>query len=197
MKNNNKISDETLFSKIKQGNILAFDTLFTRYYKNLSFYSNKIIRNGEIAEDIVQELFIKIWENRETIHIEKNVKSYLYRSVYNKSVNYLRDNKSLKSNDNLDLNAANHQSYFNADNDILYFELESKLFEIIDSLPEKQKKVFLLKRLDNYSYKEIALELGISEKMVGKYLSKAAIKLRTAISEYNSSLSINLLFFLI
>jgi RNA polymerase sigma-70 factor (ECF subfamily) len=195
--NSNKISDEALFVKIRESNILAFDTLFARYYKNLCFYSNKITGNGEIAEDIVQELFIKIWENRETILIEKFVKSYLYRSVYNRSVNYLRDNKNLKNNVSIDLNTTNHQSYYNADNDILYFELESKLFEIIDSLPEKQKKVFLLKRLENYSYKEIALELCISEKMVEKYLSKAIHKLRRELSEYHSPSSITLLFFLI
>ena len=194
--NSNKISDETLFINIKESNVLAFDTLFARYYKNLCYYSNKIVSNGEIAEDIVQELFIKIWETREKILIEKFVKAYLYRSIYNRSINYLRDNKNLKNNVSNDLNMATQHSYNNADNDILYFELESKLFEIINSFPEKQKKVFLLKRFDNFTYKEIAQELDISEKMVEKYLSKATKKLRDALQGYKSNSITNFFFFL-
>lgn len=190
------ISDEVLYSKLRESNIPAFNTLFARYYKNLCFYCKRIIENNEIAEEIVQEVFVKIWEDRDNIQIKNRVKPYLYRSVYNRSVNYLRDNKNSINNITIDLNATNQISSFEADNDILFFELETKLFALIDTFPEKEKKVFVLKRLENYSYKEIAQELGISEKMVEKYLYKATKKLRVALSQYKSSSTINLLFFL-
>jgi len=193
----NNISDAALFVKIKEGDIPAFDMLFTRHYKNLCFYSQRIIRKGEIAEEIVQELFIRVWENRGNIQIGSSVKSYLYRSVYNRSMNHIRDNKYLQNTTGMDSGITNQEGYYNADNDILYVELELKLFEIINSLPEKQKKVFLLKRLEHYTYKEIAQELGISEKMVEKYLSKAVGKLHDELTEYTSPLPPNLfLFFL-
>lgn len=188
-----QVSDEILFSKISDDNGLAFNTLFTRYYKKLCYYANQITNNGEMAEEIVQELYIRIWENRKTLAVEKSVKAYLYRSTYNRSVNAIRDNKKFAV---ADADILNIESYHNADNDILYFELEAKLFEIIDAFPEKQRNVFILKRFDNLSYKEIAAELNMSERMVEKYLSNSIKLLREALSGYNNTLPGYFIFFL-
>lgn len=73
----NELSDNVLFEKIAQSNILAFDTLFVRYYKKLCYYSNSITRKKEISEEVAQDVFIKVWENRESLQIEKSIKSYL------------------------------------------------------------------------------------------------------------------------
>lgn len=193
--NSYPVSDEALFSKIQEDNTFAFNTLFTKYYKSLCHYANKIIGKPAKAEDIVQELFIRIWENRLTIQIGKSVKSYLYRSVYNRSVNYIRDTKALGNTIELYSGCIYQESYYNADNEILLSELETKLFEIINSFPEKQKNVFLLRRFENLSYKEISQNLNMSEKMVEKYLSKALAILREALIEYRGHLLI-ILFFL-
>lgn len=190
---NNQISDEILLSKIKDNNGSAFNTLFTRYYKKLCFYAERITHNGDQAEEVVQELFIRIWENRKTIEVDKSVKAYLYRSTYNRSVNALR---SLKKFEVVEEEKISEKSYQCADNDILYFELEVRLFEIIDSFSEKQRNVFIMKRFDNRSYKEIAAELSMSERMVEKYLSKSLSALRQALNEYNKPLPVYFMFFL-
>lgn len=188
-----QISDEILLSKVKNDNGLAFNTLFTRYYKKLCYYSERITGNGEQAEEVVQELFIRIWENRQTLEVEKSFKAYLYRSTYNRSVNALRSIKKFETTGEETINA---QSYHYADNDILYFELEARLFEIIDAFPEKQRTVFIMKRFDNRSYKEIAAELCMTERMVEKYLSKSLSVLRKELSEYNKPLPGYFVFFL-
>lgn len=190
---NNQISDEILLSKIKDNNGSAFNTLFTRYYKKLCFYAERITHNGDQAEEVVQELFIRIWENRKTIEVDKSVKAYLYRSTYNRSVNALR---SFKKFEVVEEEKISEKSYQCADNDILYFELEVRLFEIIDSFSEKQRNVFIMKRFDNRSYKEIAAELSMSERMVEKYLSKSLSALRQALNEYNKPLPVYFMFFL-
>ena len=190
---NEQISDEILLSKVKNDNGLAFNTLFTRYYKKLCYYAERITHNGDQAEEVVQELFIRIWENRKTIEVDKSVKAYLYRSTYNRSVNALR---SLKKFEAIEAEKISEESYQCADNDILYFELEVKLFEIIDAFSEKQRNVFIMKRFDNRSYKEIAAELDMSERMVEKYLSKSLSALRQALDEYNKPLPVYFMFFL-
>lgn len=190
---NTQISDEILLSKIKDNNGSAFNTLFTKYYKKLCFYAERITHNGDQAEEVVQELFIRIWENRKTIEVDKSVKAYLYRSTYNRSVNALR---SLKKFEVVEEEKISEKSYQCADNDILYFELEVRLFEIIDSFSEKQRNVFIMKRFDNRSYKEIAAELSMSERMVEKYLSKSLSALRQALNEYNKPLPVYFMFFL-
>ncbi|HEY3370347.1 MAG TPA: RNA polymerase sigma-70 factor [Prolixibacteraceae bacterium] len=179
-----ELSDHVLYEKIAQSNVLAFDTLFVRYYKKLCYYSHTITRKNEISEEVVQDVFIKIWANREFLQIEKSIKSYLYRSVYNLSVNVLRDNKKLNNSVEIDSNCSDFKSYDNADNDILFNELEFRLFETINSFPEKQKNVFILKRFDGLSYKQISVELNMSEKMVEKYVSKSLTSLRNELIEY-------------
>jgi len=182
----NELSDNVLFEKIAQSNVMAFNTLFVRYYKKLCYYSNKITRNNEISEEVVQDVYIKVWGNREFLHIEKSIKSYLYRSVYNLSVNALRNNNRLNNSVEIDSNCIDFKSYDNADNDILLNELEFRLFETINSFPEKQKNVFILRRFKELSYKQISTELNMSEKMVEKYVSKSLVTLRNKLIEYKN-----------
>jgi RNA polymerase sigma-70 factor (ECF subfamily) len=185
---NIELSDNTLFEKIRLSNVLAFNTLFIRYYKKLCFYSYKITSKKELSEEVVQDLFVKIWENRKSLQIEKSIKPYLYRSVFNLSTNAIRDNKKLSSMVEISSLNLEHESYDKADNDILLNELESKLFEAINLFPEKQKQVFILRRFDGLSYKQISAELNISEKMVEKYISKSLAILRKELFEYKKSL---------
>jgi len=184
-----ELSDNVLFEKVTQNNVLAFDTLFVRYYKKLCYYSYKIICKKEISEEVVQDVFIKVWENRESLQIEKSIKSYLYRSVYNLSVNAIRNNKRLNNSVEIDSNCRNFKSYDNADNDILLNELEFRLFETINSFPEKQKNVFILRRFDGLSYKQISTELNMSERMVEKYVSKSLVALRHELIEYKKPIA--------
>ncbi|HAH24880.1 MAG TPA: hypothetical protein DCL77_14195 [Prolixibacteraceae bacterium] len=190
-----ELSDNLLFEAITLSNVLAFDTLFVRYYKKLCYYSNKITNKNEISEEVVQDVFVKIWENRQGLQIEKSIKSYLYRSVYNLSVNAIRDNKNLSNSVEIGSNCLNHQSFDNADNDILLNELESRLFETINSFPENQKNVFILRRFEGLNYRQISKELKISERMIERYVSKSLSALRKEMIEYKKPLPTYFIFF--
>ncbi|HKI90120.1 MAG TPA: sigma factor, partial [Draconibacterium sp.] len=76
-------NDKILFEKINKNDVKAFETLFHRYYKSLCLYAAKIIKNDSAAEEIVQDLFVKLWEKRNTLEIKISVKNYLVRSVKN------------------------------------------------------------------------------------------------------------------
>lgn len=189
------LTDNVLFEQVTQGNVLAFDTLFVRHYKNLCFYSCKVTCKKEISEEVVQDVFVKIWENRASLQIEKSIKSYLYRSVYNLSVNAIRDNKKINSSVEIDSACLNRQGTDNADGDILLNELESRLFGIINSFPERQKEVFILRRFDGLSYKQISAQLEMSERMVEKYISKSLSALRNELAEHRETLPHYFIFF--
>lgn len=190
----NELLDSVLIEKIAQSNVRAFDTLFVRYYQKLCYYSNKITRQNEISEEVVQDVFIKVWENRESLHIEKSIRSYLYRAVYNLSVNAIRNNKKLNNTVEIDSNCIDFKSFDNADNDILFNELEFRLFETINSFPEKQKNVFILRRLEGLSYKQISDELNMSERMVERYVSKSLEALRNELIEYKKPIADYIIF---
>jgi RNA polymerase sigma-70 factor, ECF subfamily len=85
-----KPDEMVLFEKIKKGNIKAFETLFHRYYGNLCLFASKLINNNEAAEEIVQDLFVKLWEKKEQISIESSIKNYLFRSVKNHCLNFIK-----------------------------------------------------------------------------------------------------------
>lgn len=89
----------------------------------------------------------------------------------------------------IDSNCIDFKSYDNADNDILLNELEFRLFETINSFPEKQKNVFLLRRFDGLSYNQISAELNMSERMVEKYVSKSLVALRNELIEYKKPIA--------
>lgn len=180
-----------LIKELKKGNEAAYKQLYDMYYRSLVIYCFKLTNKLPLAEDIVQNTFIKIWTNREKITINSSLKSYLFRAVYNGFASEYnkkqREDKTLIQLKNEALN-----ELIELDNEAL--EKKIKLLDAaIEKLPKKCKNVFLLNKKQGYSHKEIASQLDISEKTVEKHISRAIFRIKKMLS--SKMTLINLLLF--
>lgn len=159
--------------------VVAFESLFKTHYAKLCFYANSIIGDLDVAKEIVADLFTEIWAKRNEIEFNVAIKSYLYKSVYNRCLNHLRHSKIkniyveylLKNESN---------NLFSQEPSYAYDEKEisKEITNAIDRLPEKCKAIFLLSRMQNKKYHEIAAILELSPKTVENQMSIALKKLR-------------------
>ena len=157
------------------------EILFRKYYAGLCKSLYKILRDATLAEDIVQEVFLKVWEMRETLKMEEAIQSYLYRSCYNTALNFLKQLKKNTDIDSLELSIAGTET---AEKSLSFRETEAEILKAIDALPPKTKLVFSLSRFEELSYKEIADRLDISVKSVEKHMGIALQRLRENLKDY-------------
>ena len=157
------------------------EILFRKYYAGLCKSLYKILRDATLAEDIVQEVFLKVWEVRETLKMEDAIQSYLYRSCYNAALNFLKQQKKNTDLDNLETTITASDS---AERHLNFQETEAEIQKAIDALPPKTKVVFSLSRFEELSYKEIAERLDISVKSVEKHMGIALQRLRENLKDY-------------
>lgn len=164
-------------------NSRLIETLFREHYQGLCRYAYSILKNQEEAEEVVQQLFVKLWEKRHDLEIWKDVKSYLYRSTYNASLNELKRKKRHTM-----YVTANQENGFQSDSDtsskIMSSELEMHIEKAIQTLPTKCAEVFRMSRFNEFSYKEIAEKLDISIKTVENHIGKALKLMREELEEY-------------
>lgn len=181
-KDYSKDKEQLLFGEFKKGRNDPFNFFFEKYYQGLCVYAVKIIGSEQASKDIVQDFFIRLWENREKIEIGKSVKSYFVRSVHNRCLDYI-------SHQNIKASYKEHQLYFMSEEDImefplLDFELKQKIEEAIQKLPTGIRETFILSRFEELSYLQIAAKEKISVKTVEYRISKALIALRKDLSDY-------------
>ena len=155
---------------IKSGNIAQYKEMFKRYYKPLVYFSYRYVKDVQIAEDIIQDVFINIWNKRETLDFSLNFKSYLFSSVRNHSLMHL--NKESKF-EHVNLKLLTEKSDNNPDTIVESKELEKIVAKIILELPEKRREVFCMSRFDKLTYSEIADALSISVNTVETQMSRA------------------------
>ena len=175
----------------------CFKDVYKKYFSVLHAYSFRIVGREEVAEDIVQEVFLDCWDRRRSIDMTESLKPLLYTLTRRKSIDFLRksENKNLLFSD-FELNL--EQFFFDtlvSDNFIDTREMEQIIEEAILLLPPKCKEVFLLSRESGMKNKQIAETLGISVKAVEKHITKAIKQIRLALEE-KGHLSL-FLFFLI
>lgn len=161
--------EKNLLDRITKGDADAFKSLFYLHGSRLCLWANKITGNKEAAEDIVQDFFIKYWENRESLFFSPSFLSYAYRSVYNASLNYLRDNEKFVYGYEITLSGMSEED---ADSEEAK-ELQRLLLKAIDELPEKCRKIFVMATLEKKKYTEVASKFGISVNTVKVQVSKA------------------------
>lgn len=187
-------SPEELLSKIKEGDKNSFKLLFDLYYTDLCRFALAYLKDPDNAEDVVQNFFISFWEKRESLTINTSIKSYLFSSVRNRSLNYIRDNSKFADIDDEFLSNQPSGS-IEADSMIDTDNLEEKIRGAIEKLPVKCKEIFLLSREQNLSYKQIAERLQISVKTVENQISIALKKLHLELKPYYNALILLFLFF--
>jgi RNA polymerase sigma-70 factor (ECF subfamily) len=178
-----KNSDRKIFNEIKKGNLKTFERLFKKYYSSLCNYAAKYLKDLNKAEEVVQELFYRLWEKRNKLDINVSLKSYLYRAVYNGCLQYL-NHRAIE---------IRYENYYkkqpreydkDASEAINMQELNQVIDKTLNSLPERCRNIFLLNRQDGLKYREIAEKMDLSVKTVEANMGKALKLLRKNLKNY-------------
>ena len=167
-------STSDFISLIRQGDRNAFATLFKEYYARLCEYSFLLVKDKEAASELVQDLFVKFWENRAKADI-KSIKAYLFKSIHNNSIKYLNQKKNFES-----INETKEYGYVLPHD----FELTEMMEKSLNELPPKCKKIFMMSRVGKLRHNEIAEKLGISSRTVEVQIRKATIILKDKLKEF-------------
>jgi RNA polymerase sigma-70 factor (ECF subfamily) len=171
------LTGKDLFSIINESRIRAFTEFYTVFFQKLLITSDKYVKDIFIAEEIVQNVFLKIWESPENLEDVRSIKPYLYRAVINASITYVNRQKSIEQH-HLKIAADLSEEYLldlDEGNELIVL-----LHQEIDKLPSQCKKVFKLNRFDRLKYREIADQLNLSERTVENHISNALKVLRAA-----------------
>jgi|SRR5664280_280613 len=176
------IRDTEIIRRIRQGDKAEFESLFRSSYVSLVRYAKSIIKDHDSAEEIVQDLFFRLWQNRENITIESSLNGYLFRAVHNKCLHHINHLKivgkhaqetaagvTMKVEDPIDI--------------IRYRELQEKINLILERLPDRCSLIFCMSRFDGLKYNEIAEKLSVSVKTVEANMGKALKEFRKALIE--------------
>ncbi|MFV0591011.1 MAG: RNA polymerase sigma-70 factor [Draconibacterium sp.] len=192
------LNEKDIINDLEKGEEGAYIQLFREYYVFLCAYSRKYVGRKDVAEEIVSDVFFRLWANRKTIKIKTSIKSYLFKAVFNNSMYFLRTlEKENKLNEFLS-NRANENIEFSfspietSEQSILKEEFYKKIELAIDRLPPKQQEAFKLKRFEGKKIKEISEIMDLSVKTVEMHLSKALINIR---KEFNGSVPDFLFFY--
>jgi RNA polymerase sigma factor (sigma-70 family) len=175
------ISDQELLLQIQHGDHDAFDILFDRYWQRLFQSARARLNDSDTAQDIVQEIFIKIWQRRATLNINGPIENYLQSAVRLSVISHYRSKKAteLQLEDALQrINMLEDSIESLTD----YLELEKTLQQTVELMPEMLKRVYQL-RSENLSVKAIAGELGLADQTVKNYISEVSRRLRIAIAQ--------------
>ncbi len=172
---------------IKNGDVVAFEELYRQYYIFLCLVAEHIVRNPSDAEEIVSDVFVKLWNIRERVEIVTSIKAYLVKAVYNTSINFLEQSRFT---DKLtDCLTDSDYKLLAWDSDYPLGQLyEKEIMNILDQgikmLPDGCRQIFLLSRNENMKYSDIADKLGISKNTVKTQLKIALSKLRETLKDY-------------
>lgn len=173
--------DAVLLAAVRQSNRIAYNILFKKYYPPLCAYCYRFVRIEEV-EDIVQEVMMWLWESRNTEIIKTSLKPYLYKMVYNRALNHIHQNE-IKFRVEHFFQERIEEEYRYLD-PVNLEEMVRRTNEAINRLPESYRKVFVMHRLKEMSYKAIAEQLEISPKTVDYRIQQALKLLRIWLKDY-------------
>jgi RNA polymerase sigma-70 factor (ECF subfamily) len=169
---------------LSAGSEQEFERLFKDHFKSLYAYAFTILKNEAIAEETVQHVFYKVWEKKIPGTIQTSLKAYLYKAVYHESLNYLKHQK-IKAQYQLHvMHQSKNQVDQGASRKMMLKELEEKLRDAMNALPQQCRTIFQMSRFDGLKYQEIADQLGISVKTVENQMGKALKQLRVKLIDY-------------
>ncbi len=176
------IRDIEIIRRIREGDTGQFELLFRSSYVSLVRYAKTLIRDHDTAEEIVQDLFFRLWQDKEKLHIESSLNGYLFRSVHNRCLHHIEHGKVVERH-------AAEMSYGQSDNqespsDILHYkELQARIARILEKLPERCGRIFCMSRFEGLKYAEIADKLSVSIKTVEANMGRALKEFRNELTE--------------
>ncbi|MGJ1411545.1 RNA polymerase sigma factor [Sphingobacterium thalpophilum] len=152
-----------------------FDQLYYQYHQSVFLNIRKYIKDNDIAQDVLQEVFVSLWENKDNLSYERNIAGWLFVVSSNKAISYFK--KHINKNLFLSIDASEIADFSLDESE----ELASQIYDIqwsilekaIDDLPQKRREVFCLCKLQGYSYTDVASQLGISIESVKDYIKKS------------------------
>ena len=184
-----------ILQKIAKNDRKVFEQVFKSHYTDLCRFAMRYVREEITSEEIVQEVFINIWERRTELNINSSIKAYLFTAVRNRSFNYIKLQLP-KEHQKTDVDALSELQIDNNEDDLRLEELKAYVNEAIDLLPKKCKAIFILSRTAGMTYKEIADEMDISVKTVENQVGLALKKLREQLNPIWDKVMLSILFLL-
>jgi len=175
-------ADTEITGRIRNGDKGQFELLFRSSYVSLVRYAKTLIKDHDTAEEIVQDLFFRLWQDREKLNIESSLNGYLFRSVHNKCLHYIEHLRVVERH-------AEEIAYQQTDtqespSDILnYKELQEKIAKILERLPDRCGKIFTMSRFEGLKYNEIAEKLSVSIKTVEANMGRALKEFRKELTQ--------------
>jgi len=179
---------------IRLGDRKAFEQVYLEFYDVLFHLSLQYLQEETLAEEVVQDAFMKLWEARKKLKDDSNIKNYLYTITKNNCLSHLRKEQVIQNNTK-DFRYLEMQFNYEAltslpDNYIQFEELKEKIEQAIDVLPDEIKEVFIMNRFEELKYREIAEKLDLSVKTIEARMSKALVVLRKELKDYLPALSL-------
>lgn len=165
------LADHDLIESLRKGDLRAFDAIFTKYSSRIYGFALKYLKSKEEAEEIVQDLFLKIWEKRNHLDKESSLKAYLFTVTYHA---ICRSFRKRSYRENLEKELLNTSSLtHNPEENIDYESLLNRVNELIEQLPARQKIIFIKSRREGKNSREIAAEMNLAPGTVDNYISEA------------------------
>ena len=180
-----ELSELQLISQLTEGSETAFEKFFKTYFKSLHAYAFVMLQDEIMAEEVVQQVFYKIWEKKSQLKIHTSIKAFLYRSVHNECLNCLERQKHKVSHQEFVIYA--NRSAINNEGAAMRVELselETRLKKAMNELPEQCRTIFYMSRFDELKYREIAAQMGLSIKTVEAQMGKALKVLRKKLIDF-------------
>lgn len=172
-----------LLQKVHQGDEQAFRTLFDSYYKYLIVIAYRYLNDSQKAKDLAQDVFLELWNRKDSLKINFELKSYLRRAIINKSINYLKREKRMDFSDPVEL----PETAIPAEAPLMVEanDLQKIIQQSIDRLPTRCRIIFCMSRFEDKSHKEIASLLDISTKTIENQITRALKSIRKALAQHN------------
>lgn len=177
-------SDEELMREIKADNMFAFDLIYNKYSKKLYKFGYSLLKSHEETENLVQDVFLNLWENRNKVEKDSSIKSYIFAITYNSAISILRK-KAMESKFVEYLKSLQIIYEKPVNMELEYTELTNKINEIVYALPQRQKEVYLLHKVEALKYSEIAVLLDISVNTIENHMSRALKTIRKKLGNYS------------
>ena len=178
-----ELENEAIATLLAQKDESAFELVFKTHFKRLHAYAFTILQDEMEAEEMVQQVFFKLWDRNENLSLSGSVSSYLYRAVHNESLNYIKHQK-VRSNHQLHVAYSMKNEVEHPAKKVMAGELEKKIHTALNELPEQCRTIFQMSRFDELKYREIADKLGISVKTVENQMGKALKLLREKLVDF-------------
>ncbi|HLN55224.1 MAG TPA: RNA polymerase sigma-70 factor [Bacteroidales bacterium] len=174
--------DTEIIRGIREGDTGQFETLFRSSYVSLVRYAKVIIKDHDTAEEIVQDLFFRLWQDRQKLNIESSLNGYLFRSVHNKCLHYIEHLRVVEKHAE-EMSMRQQEGQESPAEILQYAELQERVAEILGKLPERCGQIFYMNRFEGLKYSEIAEKLKVSVKTVESNMGRALKEFRKELSE--------------